>query len=385
MPVLRKQDIQGRFDQVIATDRKRRVWPLRTSGSTCEPLIYPGNQEKYAYGFANAWRCRGWWGLHLGVKAVCFYERGFSIYLDWKGRIKRFLVHEVRDRLANYRLFSAYELDEPRMAKAFGYIRKVRPDMLIGYASSLYVFSDWVERSGLTEAARRMGVAGVVSTSEVLYDWQQETIERVWGCPAINEYGCVEATIIAHECPERSWHTMAESMYVEIEPFENADLGEGPKVGEVVLTHLLDHTAPLIRYAPGDLSTLVKGTCRCGRGLPMIDRVQGRKHDLIVTREGKCVHGQLFTHLVQRTGVVQKFQVVQESYDRLSISAVLQAGKSMSEEQETALKAEIRKHLGDQVEIIISYVPELPNEASGKYRWVRSLVTEGKIRAPFSP
>jgi phenylacetate-CoA ligase len=62
-------------------------------------------------------------------------------------------------------------------------------------------------------------------------------------------------------------------LYVEIEtPRGPAQPGE---VGSVLITDLLDHAMPLIRYRIGDMGALASCECVC-RHLPRLEKVAGR-------------------------------------------------------------------------------------------------------------
>lgn len=76
---------------------------------------------------------------------------------------------------------------------------------------------------------------------------------------------------------------------------------------------------PFIRYEIGDLGRASDKTCPCGRGLPMMEVVEGRTTDSITAPDGKLIHGEFFTHLFYRIEGVKKFQVVQESLADLVI------------------------------------------------------------------
>ena len=52
--------------------------------------------------------------------------------------------------------------------------------------------------------------------------------------------------------------------------------GEG-EVGEIVVTDLFNLYMPFIRYRTGDLAVSTRECCPCGRGFPLLDRVEGRR------------------------------------------------------------------------------------------------------------
>ena len=76
--------------------------------------------------------------------------------------------------------------------------------------------------------------------------------------------------------------------------------------GEILSSNLLNYAMPFIRYAPGDAGRLVPEACPCGRGLERIGAIEGRVRDVIVTADGRRVHGAL----ARRHREVQKEVIV---------------------------------------------------------------------------
>src|SRR5262249_7606927 len=83
---------------------------------------------------------------------------------------------------------------------------------------------------------------------------------------------------------------------------------------DVVITDLHNYGMPLIRYVNGDVAVAGSHrTCACGRGLSKIERVEGRRADTIVDREGNTLPGIVFHVLFSdaRRELVRQFQAVQ--------------------------------------------------------------------------
>jgi len=93
---------------------------------------------------------------------------------------------------------------------------------------------------------------------------------------------------------------------------------------------------------------------------------------LIRLSNGLIVHGQFFSVLMVQTPSVRLFQVIQKEPDFFEILVVTD-GDEFPTNEEDFLKAKIHKYVGD-VEIIITRVPDIPRETSGKFRFVRSEV-----------
>jgi phenylacetate-CoA ligase len=92
----------------------------------------------------------------------------------------------------------------------------------------------------------------------------------------VDLYSSAEAGPIAHPCREQgALHVNAESVLVEILDECGQPVAEGQR-GRVVVTPFLSTPQPLIRYDQGD--TAIRGApCRCGRKLPVIKAIDGRK------------------------------------------------------------------------------------------------------------
>jgi phenylacetate-CoA ligase len=91
---------------------------------------------------------------------------------------------------------------------------------------------------------------------------------------------------MAWECPAREgYHVDADSVLLEIVDDAGDPVKPG-EVGRVLATGLISETMPLIRYEMGDLMVASDRRCSCGRGLPMVERLEGRWKDRFVLADG---------------------------------------------------------------------------------------------------
>ncbi len=138
-----------------------------------------------------------------------------------------------------------------------------RPRIIQAYARSAVLFARYLETRGLTPHRPR----AIVTSAESLDDDDRTLLERTFGCPVFNRYGCREVSVIASECAAHTGlHVMAEGLYLEIEtPTGPAKPGE---VGSILVTDLLNVAMPLIRYRIGDMGSWAAGRCSCGAACP---------------------------------------------------------------------------------------------------------------------
>lgn len=365
LPVLDRREIAKQHqDMVVGGLKNPNVRISRTGGSSGEPLTFYTFNGSAPLGLAMMMRARAWWGIDFNERNGLFIEHGLKFENDWRSKINRAL-HHVRELMLNRRFFSAYNMSGKAMDGYHRELLSYKPAYLIGYASFLYLFAKHLHDNNLTAAP--IGVQCVFYTSEMLYLWQREMIESVFGCPVVGEYGCKEVGVIAYQCPEGSWHTMDESVYVEVVPREDT-----PGFGDIVLTQLKNDHSPFIRYRTGDVAQLLDrdAPCSCGRGLHVMGPIQGRSHDWIVTPSGKALHGQIFTHALVVRGSVEKFRVHQAKDYSISIEAVVNT--KFNDAEEDFIKRNIAEIIGEPLKISFERVPEIASGNSGKFRWIKS-------------
>ena len=105
---------------------------------------------------------------------------------------------------------------------------------------------------------------------------------------------------------------------------ENGEPAAPGESGELIITDLDNYGMPFIRYRIGDIGVLSDRKCDCGRGLPILEKVEGRTFDIIMGTNGRHLGGTFWT-LLLRTAVdgIKQFQVVQESKNEINIKIVV--------------------------------------------------------------
>ncbi len=110
-------------------------------------------------------------------------------------------------------------------------------------------------------------------------------IQELFNIDAYNSYGLSEMNGpgVAFECMyKKDMHVWEDAYIVEIINPETGELLEEQQQGEVVLTNLIRHAMPLLRYRTRDLAFLHSGTCQCGRTHRRLSRIMGRTDDMLI-------------------------------------------------------------------------------------------------------
>ncbi|RLQ20759.1 phenylacetate--CoA ligase family protein [Seongchinamella sediminis] len=363
LPFLTKPLIRAN-EEALKSSRAQGLSRFNTGGSSGEPLIFFIGKERVSHDVAAKWRATRWWGVDIGDPEIVIW--GSPIELGTQDRLRA-----LRDKLLRTRLLAAFEMSESKLDSFIDTIRNTRPRMLFGYPSALAHIAERAAQQG--QRMDKLGIRVAFVTSERLYDHQRELIETVFGCPVANGYGGRDAGFIAHACLEGNMHITAEDIIVEIVDPEGQVLPPG-QAGEIVVTHLATRDYPFIRYRTGDVGVLSAAACSCGRGLPVLDSIEGRSTDFVVARDGTVMHGLALIYIVRDIPGVARFKIVQESLDHtrflLVITAEFDPGCISGIEQAA------RQRLGTGVRVDVEQVAEIPAEASGKFRYVISRVAD---------
>jgi len=325
----------------------------RTSGSTGVPLRVLVNEDAMQHKAALTARHNAWAGHRLGDRVGLVWgdiERPATL----RGRLRAVLL----DRME---VLDSQKLNEARMERFTEAVRHQGIRTLIGHAQPLCTYAGWIRDRGIED----LPVRAAIPTAMVLHPGQRALLEEAFGAEVYERYGSEETSIIASECSaHRGMHIAAEGLILEVLRDGRA-VGPGEE-GEIVVTDLVNYGMPLIRYQIGDVGVMSGEACPCGRGLPMIKRVNGRVADNIMTPDGRIVSGISITdHIVEVEGIRQ-VQIVQESLDELVFRIAKDSRFSAS--SEAVLRRHCARIFGEEMHIRCEFVDEIPVGPRGKYR-----------------
>jgi phenylacetate-CoA ligase len=244
-------------------------------------------------------------------------------------------------------------------------IHQMRARWVQGYPSSLYVMA-----RALLDAGRplpRGRLAGVFTSSERLLAFHRDVIEAGFNAPAIDRYGTSEFAVSMTSCDQNRLHLDMEFGIVEVEPIESDDQGVR---GSLLVTGLAPDAIPFFRYRIGDIGTRCKRPCPCGRPGEVFFDVEGREDDFVRTPDDRLI-GRL-DHIFKGQAEIAEAQILQER--REAIQVLVAPRLHYNKSSERRLLTAIRDRLGGEIEVDIETVSEIPREANGKFRAVKSNV-----------
>lgn len=361
-PVIDKEIIRTHRVAMRSTAPGVSLIAKATGGSSGVPMQFDLDTDSYEQRMAAWHRGYEWAGAGPGTRQWYLWGVAPSSSAAWRKRKARWY-----DRLYRRTTVSCFDLSEATMPSFLDSLMRTRPHAIVSYTNAIYTFARMLEAKGCTPPSPRSVVVG----AEKLHNFQRATIERVFQAPVFETYGCREFMLIGAECEHHSGlHLTMENLYTELVDEEGAPVEPGVE-GNVVVTDLTNLGMPFVRYATGDRAIASPIPCPCGRGLPLLKTVTGRRLDMLTTPDGRTLPGEFFPHILKELGSVQRYQVIQERADTIVVKLVAPAWSAADEEW---LRREISAVAGSAVRLELEMVDQIALTAAGKLLVVVNLV-----------
>lgn len=188
-------------------------------------------------------------------------------------------------------------------------VNRFQPTLLFGYSTVIVSLAQ-------EQLAGRLHIRpSIVSMGgEWISDTDRQQIARAFPCMVRDAYSSAECAAIANSC-EHGWlHVCSERTIVEPVDEQYRPVPPGEQSYTVLITDLINHVQPIIRYDQGDSVTLRPDPCPCGNPFPAI-RVMGRKNDMLRMRTADGALKQLspmtFYVLLDMIPELRRWQVIQ--------------------------------------------------------------------------
>ena len=249
-----------------------------------------------------------------------------------------------------------------------------QPDAVPTYASTAAILAE-------EQLAGRLRIAPaiVAAGAEVLTADMRQRIAAAWGLEPHQAYVSTEAPLLASTCTGQvGMHLWEDLTLVEVVDDHDQPVEPGARGHKVLITNLVNHTQPLIRYELSDSVVLAAGPNPTGMPFRRITTVDGRSDDAITltASDGRTVtvHPlRLRTPFGAFPDVVQ-YQI---AYDGQALTArlVLRAGSSadIPEQVRSALTRALHEAGATPPPITTVLLPAIAREPghAGKYKLVK--------------
>jgi phenylacetate-CoA ligase len=362
LPLLTKADIRAHEEKLISNQYHAQPLHLKkTTGSTGVPLRVHLDEAGMQFKRACTLRADEWSGWRLGERVAKLWGNPEYVKLGWRGRLRNALL----DRSM---YLDTLRLNDSVLAHFAQELIRRPPSLLFGHAHSVYLFAQYLRERN----PQLIRPSGIITTAMVLHDWQRRVIEQVFCCPVTNRYGCEEVSLIASECEQHNGlHVNSDGLYVEV--LANGRPAAAGEPGAIVVTDLANMAMPIIRYKVGDVAVSSSNMCPCGRGLPLLERLEGRESDYVTTEAGELISGISLTEnfALHIPGIAQ-IQIIQETPTKFQFRIV--RGDDFSMESLERMRFMVIERFGPNTQYDLEFVNEIAQEPSGKYRFCISKV-----------
>jgi phenylacetate-CoA ligase len=363
-PLLTKEVIRNNFDQLYKF-RDHTYYKNTSGGSTGEPVIFYQDRYYFDWSMATKILFDEWTGRKIGEPMVKLWGSLSDVLRGGQG-FKGYL----RQQLYGVTILSTSRMAEEDMYKYLQRINKIKPYLIFAYTNSIDEFAHFIRKHHLSIYSPQ----AIMTSAGVLYPEVCARIERVFQAPVFNRYGSREVGDIACNCEKsEGLHLIPDIHYLEIVDDEGKEVKLGES-GNIIVTLLTNYTMPLIRYKIGDRGILSDKDCKCGHGLPLLEKVVGRITGNFKNKLGDYISGGLFFSLFYFIENIKQFQVIQETIDYISINLVV-IDKTKLKDMDKDFKEInqiIWKAMGNETKIKYNIVDEIKPSPSGKYMYAFS-------------
>ncbi len=355
-PIIDKDEVLGRQTDFLRHGRvpRHRLATAETSGTTGTPMDVFRSLGSMLYEEAFHLQHWYWAGWRMGHKQAVL--RGDTIVPIHRGEPPFWF----EDRAGAQLVLSTRHLNRDTAGAFATELQRFGARQLRAYPSAAYELAVLAEGAGIP-----LRFDSVITGSEMLYDFQRETIERVFRARVHDFYGMAERVAFAAECERGRMHVNPEYGVVEIvDARGNPTDGEGTLVG----TSLHNRAMPLIRYRMNDTARWSHEPCTCGRTYPVIEKISGRLADQLFDLDGRPVNCTMIGFAFDGMRNIRKAQVAQVGADQWVIRIVPTTHYLPDDGARVLTK--LSRDVSPRVAAHIELVTDIPSQSSGKYKWV---------------
>ena len=335
-----------RFYPSYVPPTEGRVQIRHTSGATGQPMLIRKTKRHFQINLEENRRLMEGWNLarHRRIAEIEFPDEDYPI-----GRLDQQVLKNGAEH---------WKLSTLDGAAAFDLLRRTSATLAVAFPSIMQA-----ALQHLAESTQPLSLQLISTISEVVSDELRQFIRQIPNCRLADGYGCVEAGLIAMQCPLcDAYHPADRHLVLELLGEDGRPVGPG-EMGRVVVTPLFNRAMPLIRYETGDYA-IAGSSSGCPRSAQAIERVIGRESGLFKLPDGTKVAAMLPPDVSLLMGV-REFKLFQTSLTEVELHYIPKAdGMEISE---AAAQDAVDKYLSPRFRIRCRRVAEIPRAPGGKY------------------
>ena len=274
LPTTTKEDFRAEYpDGLFAVDRAENRRIHASSGTTGKPKVVG-----YTENDLDVWRevvARSLDAAGVRESDTLQNAYGYGLFTGGLG------LHAGAEELGA----ELIPIGGGNTARQIEFLRDLESDAIACTPSYALYLAEKAEERGID--VRDLPLSVVVYGAETCTEPMREAIEERLGVTAVDIYGLSEiiGPGVSMECEAQDGlHVWEDHFYPEVVDPDTGEPVEEGEEGELVLTTLSKEALPVLRYRTGDLTTLTREPCECGRTMARMDHVTGRADDLLIVR-----------------------------------------------------------------------------------------------------
>ena len=200
-------------------------------------------------------------------------------------------------------------------------IEDYKPTVIAGTPSYILKVAEELSAQGYDprNTSLKFGIFGAEPWSEEM----RKLLEESFNIKACDIYGLSEVMGpgVAMECHEAQdgLHIAEDHFIVEVINPDTLEPVQDGEEGELVFTSLTKEAFPVIRYRTGDIASITREKCKCGRTTTRMSRVKGRIDDMLIIRGVNVFPSEIEHFLIQLDELAPHFQVQLKRENNLDI------------------------------------------------------------------
>jgi len=370
IPIVSRLEIQQAGDSLISNqlpNGHNMGGEITTSGSTGQPVVVRSTQVTQHFWHAFTLRDHVWHQRNLKGKLCVIKKANSNQGLPPNGTSIKgwgFSTDVVYKTGSSHLLSIAASIDEQ-----LDWLQKINPTYILSYPSNLELLAATAQQRDIKFSELQQ----IRSLGEVVTERTRQMCRDAFNVSLVDNYSCQEAGYLALQCPEHDhYHVQSENVMLEVLD-ENDNPCKPGETGRVVITSLHNYATPLIRYELGDFAELGE-PCDCGRGLPVITKILGRRRNMLSLPDGRKIWPLVGSDDYRDVADIKQFQLVQTDLDSVTVNLVV-AG-ALSKTQEASLTTIIQRSLQYPFKLSYQYLDEIQRSKGSKFEDFVSMLKE---------
>ncbi len=373
IPITSKDDLQERNWDFLCVPRNEVAEYMSTSGTLGRPVtvaLTSRDLDRLAYNEALSFACADG-GKEDVYQLMLTLDRQFMAGVAYYHGIRRLGASVVRVGPG----VPAMQLDA---------IERVKPTTLVAVPSFLLKLLEYAEEHSInlnsTSVKKAVCIGESLRGADLEFNTIGKRIKEKWNIQLYGTYASTEMQTAFTECSHGvGGHHHPELVIVEVLDDHSNSVVDGQH-GEITITTLGVEGMPLLRYKTGDIATVFRQPCRCGRSTLRLGPVLGRKQHLIKLK-GTTIYPTGIFEILNEVNLVRDYVV--EAYegevgtDELRIHILIDGQNADSIEQKLTAVFQSRLRVLPELRFVTQHQLELLQMGKGE-RKIRRFIDSRK-------